>query len=136
MKEDDIEFAEKIEMPIYASVDEDRLRQVIWNLLKNAVDSLKGEGAISVNAWLDENYAFIEISDTGDGIREQDIERIFYPFYTTKKEGTGLGLAIAYRIVDEHHGNIDVKSVEGEGTTFVIDIPIQGMLTDSETRVS
>jgi two-component system sensor histidine kinase PilS (NtrC family) len=136
MKEDDIEFAEQIEMPIYASVDEDRLRQVIWNLLKNAVDSLKGKGAISVSAWLEKDYAFIEISDTGDGIREQDIERIFYPFYTTKKEGTGLGLAIAYRIVDEHHGNIDVKSVEGEGTTFVIDIPIQGMLTDSETRVS
>ncbi len=128
MEEDGIEFAEKIEMPLYASVDEDRLRQVIWNLLSNAVDSLKGKGDISVRAWKDEDYAVIEISDTGEGIKEQDIERIFYPFYTTKKEGTGLGLAIAYRIVDEHHGNIEVKSVEGEGTTFITGIPIQGFV--------
>ncbi len=136
MEEGDIEIAETIEMPLYASVDEDRLRQVLWNLLSNAVDSLDGKGAILVRAWRDGDSSFIEISDTGEGIKEQDIERIFYPFYTTKKEGTGLRLAIAYRIVDEHHGNIDVKSVEDEGTTFVIDIPIQGMLTDSKTRVS
>jgi two-component system sensor histidine kinase PilS (NtrC family) len=131
-----IEFMEKIDMPLYVLVDEDRLGQVIWNLLKNAVDSLKGRGTVSVRAWRDKKYVFVEISDTGEGIKEQDIERIFYPFYTTKKDGTGLGLAIAYRIVDEHHGNIDVKSEEGEGTTFTIDIPVQDILTNDNNHVS
>jgi signal transduction histidine kinase len=68
---------------------------------------------------------FMEISfqDFGTGIDEKNIEKIFYPFFTTKEQGTGLGLAIAYRIIEEHNGRMNVKSGPGIGTTFEIILP-------------
>lgn len=65
-------------------------------------------------------FCNIKVRDYGVGIKEEDREKIFYPFFSTKKEGTGLGLAISYRIVEEHRGKIEVKSGEGEGTEFSI----------------
>ncbi|MGE5893973.1 MAG: two-component system sensor histidine kinase NtrB [bacterium] len=124
-----IRFREDMQSPLPGDVDEERMRQVFWNLLTNAVQAIKGEGSISLKLWKAHDEIILEISDTGEGIRAQDMERIFYPFYTTKKSGTGLGLAIAYRIIEEHHGSIDVKSIEGKGATFTIKIPV----TNSES---
>ncbi|GBD98881.1 sensor protein ZraS [bacterium BMS3Abin07] len=122
---DGIRYNEEIETPLHIIADGDKLKQVFWNLLTNAAESLNGAGLISVKAWERTGNVFIEITDSGAGIREEDLERIFYPFYTTKREGTGLGLAIAYRIIEEHNGNIDVRSGEGKGTTFAIKLPFE-----------
>jgi two-component system, NtrC family, sensor kinase len=71
----------------------------------------------------------IEVTDTGCGIPEKDLERVFDPFFTTKhkslmREGTGLGLAIAHRIVEEHHGSMEIRSEEGKGTTVFVNLPV------------
>jgi signal transduction histidine kinase len=70
-----------------------------------------------------DNATSVIIRDSGHGIEEKNIGKVFYPFFTTKEEGTGLGLAIAYRIIDEHNGRITVKSTPGIGTTFEIILP-------------
>jgi signal transduction histidine kinase len=68
----------------------------------------------------------VDISDTGRGIKADDISKIFEPYYSTKDTGTGLGLAIVRKAIDDHHGTISVKSKEGEGTTFTITLPVSG----------
>jgi len=118
-----IEFEESIESPLCTRGDGDKLRQVFWNLLSNAVEALENGGTITVRAAREGDTISVQVSDNGTGIREEDQERIFYPFYTTKKEGTGLGLAIAYRIVEEHGGRIEVRSREGEGASFIVTLP-------------
>ena len=72
------------------------------------------------------NYIEVRITDTGHGISNENLSRIFEPFYTTKgKHGTGLGLAVIWRIIDNHNGTINVVSEPGKGTTFIIDFPLQ-----------
>ncbi|UCG77972.1 MAG: PAS domain S-box protein [Nitrospirota bacterium] len=120
----DIEIIDDIQNDIKIRCDMDKIRQVLWNLMTNAVESLGNNGKAEVRAWMEEDSAYIEIRDSGSGIAKDDLDRIFYPFFTTKKDGTGLGLAIAYRIVDEHNGNIEVMSNQGRGTTFIITLPV------------
>ena len=98
---------------------------VIENLCKNAVDAMVGKlGCITLRLEETENRAFVEVSDTGKGIKKKDIRNIFRPGFTTKDRGWGLGLSLAKRIVQEyHHGKIYVKSSEvGKGTTFRIEL--------------
>lgn len=98
---------------------------VIENLCKNAVDAMGGSsGDISIMVKDDEHKAYIEVSDTGKGIRKKDIKNVFRPGFTTKKRGWGLGLSLAKRIVEEyHHGRIYVKNSEiGKGTVFRIEM--------------
>ena len=98
---------------------------VIENLCKNAVDAMGGKlGCITLRLEETENRAFVEVSDTGKGIKKKDIRNIFRPGFTTKDRGWGLGLSLAKRIVEEyHHGKIYVKSSEvGKGTTFRIEL--------------
>ncbi len=108
------------------------LNQVFLNIILNAAhaieDSKKGRGKISVSTSASESGIVIRISDTGTGIPDAIGKRIFDPFFSTKDvgKGTGQGLNIAYRIVHElHRGNLSFESVEGEGTTFIIELPIQ-----------
>lgn len=121
----EISLSVDIEKDLYADIDEDKMRQVFWNLLTNALEAMHGNGKISIEARSDNGYIVTEISDTGDGISEEDHERVFYPFFTTKKAGTGLGLAIVYRIIEDHRGSIEVLSSLGQGATFTIRIPVQ-----------
>jgi signal transduction histidine kinase len=72
-----------------------------------------------------EDRARLEVSDTGTGLTEEECARLFTPYYTTKHHGTGLGLAIVQSVVSDHHGRISVVSQSGQGTTFVIDLPVQ-----------
>ena len=72
----------------------------------------------------DERKALIAVTDTGEGIPEENLDRIFDPFFTTKKGGTGLGLSICYNIVKSHQGEIEVKSKAGQGTTILITLPL------------
>ena len=110
-----------------ACFDPDQIRQVLDNLLNNAVEAMEQPGAVFLRARRNAERNEIEFSveDQGSGIPEENLKRIFTPFFTTKKlgRGTGLGLAIVYGIVKMHGGNIDVKSTVGKGTVFVVTIP-------------
>ena len=102
------------------------LRQVFMNILLNALQSVSGTGEISVSTSTagDGRHIVVGISDTGCGIPESEINKIFNPFYTTKESGTGLGLSISYGIIKSHGGEIEVQSEQGKGTTFNILLPV------------
>jgi PAS domain S-box-containing protein len=104
-----------------------QLNQVFMNILINAGQAIEKYGEVSIRTWHEEAHIFIAIADTGPGIPEQNLDRIFEPFYTTKPvgQGTGLGLSIAYDIVKKHEGEIEVASIMGAGTTFTIKIPVR-----------
>ena len=103
--------------------DSDQVHQVLLNLLLNAVQALEGPGTVRVEIGSREGYASVVVSDNGRGIPPQNLPNIFRPFYTTKGEGTGLGLSLAHRIVEDHHGRIEVSSVVGKGSTFTVLLP-------------
>ena len=105
------------------------IRQLIWNVLMNAIQSMPNGGRVTIETGKDTpdisagQFLEIKISDNGQGIMENDLGKIFEPFYTTREKGTGLGLAIVNRIVEGHAGKIKVDSKSGEGTTFTIWLP-------------
>jgi hypothetical protein len=103
--------------------DSDQIHQVLLNLLLNAVQAVDGPGAVQVKIASLDGYASVVVSDTGRGISPQNLPNIFRPFYTTKGEGTGLGLSLAHRIVEDHHGRIEVSSIVGKGSTFTVLLP-------------
>ena len=106
--------------------DGDQLRQVAINLLLNAGSATPDGGEIRVRTSCpDERHIKIEISDTGAGIDESNIDKIFEPFFTTKARGTGLGLAITKQIIDMHQGEISIESEKGQGTTVAIQLPLE-----------
>ncbi|MGD0161101.1 MAG: ATP-binding protein [Candidatus Sulfotelmatobacter sp.] len=105
--------------------DSDQIHQVLLNLLLNAVQALDGAGTVCVEIGAQDDYASLLVSDTGRGIAPQHISNIFRPFYTTKGNGTGLGLSLARRIVEEHHGRIEVSSVVGKGSEFTVLLPFR-----------
>lgn len=104
-----------------------QLNQVFVNLLSNAAHAIKGKGDVWVRTRNEGNNVVIEIEDSGSGIAKENLNKVFDPFFTTKKvgEGTGLGLSIAYGLVQKHQGNINVSSVLGKGTVFVVTLPIR-----------
>ncbi len=111
--------------------DRNAFKQVFLNLIKNAAESITGKGMVEVSSrWITEhklkgqNSMSIEIRDNGSGIPADSLEKIFNPFYTTKKEGSGLGLFLAYQIIAKHGGAIFVDSELGVGTTLKVYLPI------------
>ena len=104
--------------------DSDQIHQVLLNLLLNAVQAIENSGVVRVGVQQQDGNAVVSVSDTGRGIRSEDLTNIFRPFFTTKGNGTGLGLSLARRIVEEHHGHIEVTSSSGKGTTFSVLLPI------------
>jgi two-component system sensor histidine kinase PilS (NtrC family) len=101
-----------------------QLRQVLWNLIRNAAEVMPAGGPIAVRVRREGDRATLSVSDRGPGIPSDRVERIFEPFYSTKPGGTGLGLATVARIVADHAGTIDVDSPPGAGATFTIRLPI------------
>jgi signal transduction histidine kinase len=93
------------------------------NLLLNAVQAMDGAGNVRVEIGSKDQYARIMVSDTGRGISAEQFAHIWRPFYTTRGNGTGLGLSLARRIVEDHHGQISVASVVGQGSTFEVLLP-------------
>lgn len=104
-----------------------QLRQVLWNLLRNAADAMPSGGTVRIGVEKEEvtgrRFATMVVADTGVGIPREDLDRIFEPFYSTKPNGTGLGLATVARIVEDHRGNVDIQSDAGAGTTFTLRFP-------------
>jgi signal transduction histidine kinase len=97
----------------------------VLNLLLNALQATEGQGKVAVSVKSRGEFAVIEVADDGPGIAPEHLPNIFRPFYTTKGDGTGLGLSLARRIVEDHHGKIDVTSIVGQGTTFSVQLPLQ-----------
>ena len=121
-----IDFAPAPDLP-QVEHDSDKIHQVLLNLLLNSVQAIEGSGRVRVGLFVKEDAgdAVITVSDTGRGIPPEHLPNIFRPFYTTKGEGTGLGLSLARRIVEEHHGRIEVTSSSGKGTTFSVMLPLR-----------
>ncbi len=105
--------------------DPNQINQVLLNLLLNAIQSMDKPGTIRVSLERDEDSVLITVADEGKGIPPETLPNIFRPFFTTKGHGTGLGLSLARRIVEAHSGQIDVTSAVGQGTQFLIRLPIR-----------
>jgi len=105
-------------------IDGDQIRQVAINLILNAGAAMEDGGILTVCSYLEDDDVVITFADSGSGIDEADIERIFEPFYTTKDRGTGLGLAITRQIIEQHHGSIQMTSRLHQGTTVTIRLPL------------
>jgi signal transduction histidine kinase len=106
--------------------NESRLQQVFFNLVLNSRDAMPHGGWLTLRTLVDLDTVIIEVSDTGQGIKREDIKRIYDPFFTTKGigRGTGLGLSVSYGILQEHGGAIFVESTPGKGTTFQVALPV------------
>ncbi len=105
-------------------LDEKYIKQALLNIIKNAIAAMPGGGSLQVSTKRDGNAVLLRIKDTGVGIEEENIAKIFEPYYTTKEFGSGLGLTVVYKIVKEHGGEISLTSKEGEGTIFTLSFPI------------
>ncbi len=108
-------------MRIYC--DREYMRICLINLILNSAQAIEDKGSITVRFGQEDGVASISVSDSGKGVEGEDIERIFEPYYSTKKLGIGLGLAITRRFVEEHGGSISAESRAGQGTTLTIRIP-------------
>lgn len=108
---------------------QDQIKQVILNCLNNAQEAIGGAGIISLKTEIEDDQVLLHISDTGHGIKEEDLIHIFEPFYSTKPavEGTGLGLSVSYGIMKRHQGNIEVTETSDKGTTFTLTLPLEGL---------
>lgn len=116
-----IQVFTKLEKDLFVEIDPVHLKQILWNLLKNAAESIEDTGKITITLNSPRNNRiYLTIRDTGTGIEEKKAKHIFDPFYTTKPEGTGIGLSIIHRIIDTYDGMIDFESIPGKGTLFTI----------------
>jgi two-component system, sporulation sensor kinase E len=107
-----------------APLDAMQMQQVLVNLIKNAMQAMTRGGTLTLQTGENDDDVWVSVGDTGGGIPQEQINRIFEPFYTTKKKGSGLGLMIVQRIVRSHHGRIEMESHVGRGTTFRIWLPL------------
>jgi two-component system sensor histidine kinase AtoS len=128
VKEKTIIFNHKFQdnIPLF-SFDHAQMEDVLLNLGMNAIQAIPLKGSISFETSFDsvQNKVFISITDTGIGIPEENLSRIFHPFYTTRNEGTGLGLAIVNDIIEKHSGQVYAENNKTGGCTFHISLPIE-----------
>jgi signal transduction histidine kinase len=105
--------------------DGELLKQVLMNVIINAIQAAGEDGKIGIDEYVNDKSAIVEVTDNGEGIEHENLERIFDPFFSTKEKGTGLGLAIASKIMLAHDGIIRAKSEKGMGSTFQIVLPLK-----------
>lgn len=106
----------------HVEADPEQLRRALRNLILNAMDAMPNGGELTVRTRALGSRVAIEVTDTGEGLTKEECERLFTPYYTTKRHGTGLGLAIVQSVVSDHHGSITVDSEPGRGTSFKIEL--------------
>ena len=120
------------------------MKQVVLNLVKNAMQAMEGnaeksgdscakEKRITITSYIDGEYSALSVSDTGCGMTEEQMEKIFEPYFTTKSYGTGLGLTVLFKIMKELSGDVNVHSTLGVGSEFIIRVPIP---KDERFRIS
>jgi len=115
-------------------LDEKQMQQVLINLLLNAMQAIGEKGVITISSDVDnrKKCVRVEIADTGCGIPEDQVSKVFEPFFSTKSNGTGLGLSVSYGIVQKHKGSIRVLSRVGEGTHFILELPFPPRSTSKQ----
>lgn len=126
LKHRGIAIQRNIPNPVWIEGDPELLLQVLLNIILNAVEAHENGGVLGIDLAKSSNQATMTFSDTGKGIPSRDLGRIFSPFFTSKQKNLGLGLAVSHRIIDAHHGLMQVKSRLGRGTTVTITLPAGG----------
>ncbi len=120
-----VEISSEMTDGLFVEADRRQLQQVFWNLFLNGAQSMPGGGRLEITSRTGgESMAEITVSDNGEGVEPDDLERIFDPFFSTRESGTGLGLALVHRVVESHGGSITVRSRRGEGSTFTLTLPL------------
>ena len=114
------------------SADPVLLRRVIEDLVLNAIDAMPNGGTLIFRTQLNHQFAVFELADSGKGLTQEECDRLFTPYYTTKQHGTGLGLAIVQSVVSDHKGSISVSSTKNFGTTFHVELPLWNSSTGTE----
>lgn len=116
------DYAEGIPM-IY--LDHIQMRQAFINIIKNAIEAMPRNGILEIQTILDNNHIKVSFTDNGIGIPSDELDKIFEPYYSTKRSGSGLGLVVVHRIIHDHGGAIEIKSKIGKGTTVIIYLPTE-----------
>jgi signal transduction histidine kinase len=119
--------------PVIVKVDADLVKQALLNVVLNGAQAMAEGGELSVRLAEDGRSAIIKVQDHGEGIPDEIRSKIFDLYFTTKRDGSGIGLAMTYRILQLHHGQLDVESTVGEGSTFILSLPAAG-LSDPRMR--
>jgi signal transduction histidine kinase len=110
---------------LFISIERDQLMQVLINLIQNSVEAMKKGTHLTIKAYGKDERVYIEIKDEGVGIKQDQMDKVFNPFFSSKEKGTGLGLYITKKIVDNYGGSIYMKSTEGKGTTCYLEFPMK-----------
>lgn len=113
--------------PLHVKVDNDAMKLAVFNVVLNGVQAMPLGGSLTISARREEDSVLAEIEDHGSGIPQEAQEKIFELYFTTKKEGSGIGLAQTYQVMQWHYGSVDFESVEGQGTTFRLRLPVAGI---------
>ena len=113
------------ELPIVLG-DEPQLKQLVFNVTKNAMEAMQDGGSIAIELTCDDEFVYLRVKDSGCGINRDDISKIYEPFFTTKNNGHGLGMMIVMRIMREHGGQVGIDSTPGAGTTVTLQFPKPG----------
>ena len=125
LAEENIELETDFEQKLpLLQLDEKLMKQAVLNIIKNAMNAMQSGGHLAVNIFREADSVVLLIKDDGEGIPEENLNKIFEPYFTTKDFGSGLGLTLVYKIIKEHDGEIQLKSKVGIGTSFTIKIPI------------
>ncbi len=119
----DLETDFEKDLPVL-QLDDKLMKQAILNIIKNAMNAMPDGGHLSVNIFRESDNVVLVVKDDGEGIPEENLNKIFEPYFTTKDFGSGLGLTLVYKIIKEHDGEIQLKSKVGIGTSFIIRLPI------------
>ena len=119
----EIAIVDSVIEPFIISGDANQIKQIYFNLLKNAAQAMEGGGRIKVEPHSDDRYVYISLGDTGSGIPKEHLKKVFDPYFTTKKDGHGLGMMIVQRIMNDHHGRIGIDSRPGVGTVVTLQFP-------------
>jgi len=124
-----IELADSLDREIpRLNLDRQRIHEALWNLVNNALQAMPQGGRLEVGVQYNPSSrdVVVQVSDTGEGIPEENMGRVFDYYFTTKEKGMGLGLPLAHKIIRDHGGTIEVESVAGKGTTFRVTLPVPG----------
>ena len=113
----DVDITKELKPDLWVEMDPVHLRQVLWNLLLNAVEAVEEDGRVIIRTIPKDDFITVEIVDNGIGIDKGNLERIFLPFYSNKPRGTGLGLSIVHNLLEGYNSRLDIQSAPGQGTT-------------------
>ncbi|MFQ6112953.1 MAG: ATP-binding protein [bacterium] len=130
LKTDAIDFRWKLSSAVpRLQLDASQMKHAIMNLVNNAVEAMPAGGEVHIQTTSDPQSVRFEIADTGAGMKPEELEKIFQPFYSTKKRGHGLGLSLAHQIIKNHNGEIKIESKVGQGTRVIVILPVRGNST-------